>query len=128
MARCSGNRGGRSKVILAHHRVGETLVLTLEGNVACIRQSDLMDRFTEPFVEGLRNLILDMQGVEYIDSTAIGALVTLRSAVMARQGELVFAAVPSSVRNIFSIIRFNTLFRFFDGAEAALKALEGAGS
>ena len=105
---------------------GATLVLVVEGNVACIRQSDLMERFTAPFVDGLKNVVLDFGAVEYIDSTAIGALVNLRSAVAARGGELVFAAVPPAVRNIFSIIRFNTLFRFFEDDEAALGELEGA--
>jgi len=66
---------------------------------------------------------LDFGGVAYIDSTAIGVLVSLRSMAIERGGEVVFSALQPSVRNIFSIVRFDRIFRFFGTVDEALKAL-----
>lgn len=104
-------------------QAGDVLVVELSGELAGVRKEDLLAGIAAGFGPACRSIVLDLSAVAYMDSMAIGALVEVRSNAVARGGEVAFAALQPAVRQIFTIIRFDRIFRIFDEVDAAVLAV-----
>jgi len=69
-------------------------------------------------------LVLDMRAVEFVDSTGLGAIVSLMKR-LPPDGVLVIAAPRHPVRRLLQITGLDRLFRQFDTTEEALAAIGG---
>lgn len=76
----------------------------------------------EHIADGENRLILDLHKVEFIDSSSLGAIVSILKAV-GHDGELVLASVSGSVRELFKITRMDQVIDIFDDRDAATAAL-----
>ncbi len=71
--------------------------------------------------EGHRRLVIDFQKVEYFSSTAIGKLIVLHKALLARQGRLVLCAIDERVFEAFKITSFDRIFKIYPSEQEALQ-------
>jgi anti-sigma B factor antagonist len=67
-------------------------------------------------------VVVDMAGVEFMDSTALSALVRAKDALQEQGISLRLAAPSKPVERIFSITGFRDYFDIFPSLEAALAA------
>jgi anti-sigma B factor antagonist len=74
---------------------------------------------------GDRNLILDLTEVEFVDSTALGAIVAILKMVDA-SGHLLLCGAGETVRAMMEVTRMTRIFPMYDDAEAARAALANA--
>lgn len=87
-----------------------------------------VDSFREQFLgwwQGLpavRNVVVDLAGVDFLDSSGLGTLVALLKRVSERGGDLKVAGLQKKVRMVFEITRAYKVFDIFDNASEALKA------
>ncbi len=58
----------------------------------------------------VQNLEIDMAGVDYLDSSALGMLLLLKDRVTARNVKLSITKTSGSVRQILEIANFDKLF------------------
>lgn len=72
---------------------------------------------------GTKKIIFDLSGVTHIDSTGIGRFIAALNAVMRAGGKLAIAGAAGQVREGFRLTRLDTVFAFYDTAEAAQAAL-----
>ena len=82
----------------------------------------VMDKLVE---KGVRNLILDLNSVKYINSTGLGILLKYSDTFEGVEGHLVFCRVPSKVMLVMEMLGFNALFQIFADEAMALKFLGG---
>jgi anti-sigma B factor antagonist len=68
-------------------------------------------------------ILLDLAGVEYIDSTGIGELVSGFIKAQKQGQHLVLAGLSPKVRDIIKITNLQSVFEVYDSVEAAKKAL-----
>jgi N-acetylglucosaminyldiphosphoundecaprenol N-acetyl-beta-D-mannosaminyltransferase len=68
------------------------------------------------------HLIVNLGQAEFLDSSAIGALVELAKLSRNAGGELVLAAIPQHILFTLSLLRLDTFFTMFDDLYAALAA------
>ncbi len=73
--------------------------------------------------EGARNFILDFSGTGILDSTGLGSIFSLYRQVSPLNGQVVFASVSRSVREVVQLTRTYKVFRQFPSVEAAQEAL-----
>lgn len=59
---------------------------------------------------GVTRVELDLHGVDYIDSSALGMLLVLKEAVAKSQQQLVITNCSGSVRRILDVANFGKLF------------------
>jgi len=71
-----------------------------------------------------RNVVIDCQGVEFMDSSGLGALIALLKRVSEHGGDLKLARLPKKVRMVFEITRAYKIFQIFDTVEEALNACQ----
>ncbi|MEZ5064997.1 MAG: STAS domain-containing protein [bacterium] len=74
---------------------------------------------------GDRIIVLDLSRTEYIDSTALGALVSGFKAV-APDGRLVLCGISVAVETMLSITRMDRILPAFPDEESAREALAGS--
>jgi anti-sigma B factor antagonist len=71
---------------------------------------------------GINRFVLDLSGVDFIDSTGLGALVSALKA-SGPSGEVVVAGARDSVGTLFKLTRMDKVFRMFSRVGDAAAAL-----
>lgn len=69
------------------------------------------------------NAIIDLEKATFLNSTALGILITINSMFMAKDGKLILANVSKALENIFIITKLNLVFNISGTIEGALKEL-----
>ena len=70
--------------------------------------------------QGGGDLLLDLRQVNFMDSKAIGAMVSIRKAVTGRGGKLGLFGLHPNVEKIIRVVTLGTLFEIHPDLETAL--------
>ena len=71
----------------------------------------------------IKNVIIDLNQVEYLDSILIGAIIRLLQRAKQSGGQAVFCQACENMQNILSCIKVGTLWPLYDSREQAITAL-----
>lgn len=108
---------------LRHKTVGELGVIEIEGRLDASNATQLKDLVTNwPGKE--RRFVLDLSGMDFIDSTGLGSIVACLKSVTRKGGEIRIAALQAKPRMVFEITRVYKIFEIYDGVEAAIESFE----
>jgi anti-sigma B factor antagonist len=86
------------------------VLLALYGDVDLHIASELKDRITNAIDEGAEFLVLDLARVTFIDSMALGVLLSTQKRFQAKGGELRLVVPGSDLRRIFEITLLDQVF------------------
>ena len=70
---------------------------------------------------GHKKFLLNLAGVDYMDSDGMGELVRCYSVVRQRGGQMKLARLNQKVANLLQITRLNTLFEIYSEEQVALQ-------
>jgi N-acetylglucosaminyldiphosphoundecaprenol N-acetyl-beta-D-mannosaminyltransferase len=106
--------------------VGDKAVLTVKGRLDVNSQPVFAARADESIAElGRRgappHLIVNLEGVAFLDSSALGTLVGLAKRARDAGGDLWLAAVPAPLTRILALTRLDRFFETVPTVEAALR-------
>ena len=73
---------------------------------------------------GHKRFLLNLAGVDYVDSSGMGELVRCFSTVRQRGGEMKLVQVNKRVADLLQITRLNTLFEIYGEEQVALRAFQ----
>lgn len=82
---------------------GEVCVARIEGEIDTFTAPDLMAQLRGKMNHGCLNVVLDLAGVTYLDSSALGVIVWLSRALGPRGGRVVLAGPTGDVLRILEI-------------------------
>ncbi|MDH3499760.1 MAG: STAS domain-containing protein [Acidimicrobiia bacterium] len=71
-------------------------------------------------------VVVDLSGVEFMDSSALAALITTLKRAMEHGGDVILAGVSDAARIILELTRLDEVFTRAESREAALAQLKGA--
>src|SRR5215475_4968425 len=113
----------QAKVIMNVRKVSPTTsIIDVQGEVTAFAENVLTSAYTEANTPVTRNIILNFSGLEYMNSSGIGLLVTLLIRVN-RQKQRMFAfGLSDHYRNIFEITRLSDAIQVYDGEAEVLDA------
>ncbi len=72
--------------------------------------------------EGRNRLLINLAAVEYMSSSAIGALIAMGTKVKSRQGVVKMCGLQPDIQTMFTITQMDQLFDIRSTEEDALKA------
>ncbi|HET9495407.1 MAG TPA: STAS domain-containing protein [Chloroflexia bacterium] len=99
-----------------------TSIIDIEGDITGSVENELMEAYSEAGTPTTRNIVLNFGGLEYMNSTGIGLLVTLLIRVN-RQGQRMLAyGLSEHYQHIFELTRLTDAIGIFDSEAAALAA------
>jgi anti-sigma B factor antagonist len=99
-----------------------TAVLDIQGEINSYAESALMDAYNQSVSFGANAFILNFKGLEYMNSSGIGLLVTLLIRIQRQKQRLMAYGLSDHYRQIFELTRLNEAILIYDDEAAALKA------
>ena len=97
-------------------------VIEVKGDVTAACEGDLMEAFGEASGGATKVVGLDFSGLEYMNSSGIGLLVTLLVRANRNKQRLVAFGLTEHYRQIFSLTRLDDAIRLFDSEDDAFTA------
>jgi anti-sigma B factor antagonist len=113
------------KIATMYH--GEIAVLRCEGRIVLGEAPELRASLRSAWEGGAKRIVLDLTGVNYIDSSGIGELVSAYTTTRNSGGELVLAGLTKKVSDLLKITKLYTVFQVFETAETAEAAIASLG-
>ena len=98
---------------------GKTIV-AVGGEIDVYTAPKLRDKITELVADGVYDIVIDMEEVEFLDSTGLGVLVGGLKKVRAHDGSLQLICTQDRLLKIFRITGLAKVFVIHDSPEAAL--------
>lgn len=99
-----------------------SVVVEVVGDIDLHRSADFQRKLLELPLEKLQQIVVDLSGVPYMDSSGVASLVKLLARVRRGSGVLKLAALTPRVRSVFEITRLDTVFDIYPSREEALKS------
>ena len=113
------------KVTMSVRKAGDAAsIVEIQGEVTAFAENALMDAYTQASAGGVKVLILDFSGLDYMNSSGIGLLVTLLIRANRQGQNLLAVGLSEHYRHIFELTRLNEAIRIFDDEAAALAAVK----
>jgi len=108
--------------IQQREREGMT-ILELKGRITVGPEaSALREKITQLTSEGKRSLVLEMAGVDFIDSTGLGALVICATSLRKAGGQMKLVAVNRRNIELLLMTKLATVFELFADEQDAISS------
>jgi anti-sigma B factor antagonist len=98
---------------------GVTLV-QVEGQLIVGNRQELKELVQAALDRNERRILIDFSRTGYIDSSGLGALVSISKRVRETGGELRLSGLNEDLRSLFELTKLDTLFAITDTPEQAL--------
>jgi anti-sigma B factor antagonist len=103
--------------------IGDVTVVDISGRITIQEGADVFRDQTRDLIrQGRVRLVLNLQGVPYIDSTALGEIIRTYTSVIRKDGSVKLLNVSSQVHQLLVITRLLSVFDLFDAESEAVKS------
>jgi len=99
---------------------GGVTVVRVDGQLIVGNRQELKDLIQAAVDRGERRILVDFSGTGYIDSSGLGALVSIAKRVREVGGELRLSGLNEDLRSLFELTKLDTLFSIADTPQQAL--------
>jgi anti-sigma B factor antagonist len=106
---------------LAVHDRDGWAVLTVSGEIDIATAPSLRERLHALLAEDKRQIVIDLEDVGFLDSTALGVLVGVLKRARSEDGEVRIVCTQPRVRKVFEITRLDSAFDLFDSVDEAVR-------
>ena len=105
--------------------VAHVTILDIHGRIVLGEEiGDLRDAVHNLIAEGKKKIILNLAGVEYIDSSGVGELVSSFTTVRNSGGELKLLSLTKKVQDVLHVTKLYTVFDIKDDEFNAVKSFD----
>jgi anti-sigma B factor antagonist len=80
----------------------------------------LKDAIGEVLKNGTPRVVLDMEGISFVDSTGLGSVIAALKQIRSSQGDLRLAAPNQQVRVVLELTTLDRVFPYYSTVEEAL--------
>jgi anti-sigma B factor antagonist len=95
-------------------------VLQVEGQLIVGNRQELKELVQAALDKGERRLLIDFSRTGYIDSSGLGALVSISKKIREAGGELRLSGLNEDLRSLFELTKLDTLFAIAETPQQAL--------
>ncbi len=106
---------------LAVREEGGWTVLAVSGEIDIATAPSLREKLHALLADDRRNLVVDLDDVGFLDSTALGVLVGVLKRARTEGGELRIVTTQPRVRKVFEITRLDSAFDLCSTVEYAVR-------
>jgi anti-sigma B factor antagonist len=97
-------------------------VLAIRGRLDAVRVGTIREGVVSLTEQGNLNVVLDLAGLDWIDSSGVGLLVTLYKQTKTKGGNVVSACLQRQPQEIFRLLRLESAFKVYDTVDDAVAA------
>ena len=100
-------------------------VMRVSGRIDLVTSNTLKDSIRERLHEKRLFLVLNMERVDFINSSGLGALVSILKDVRLVNGRLILSNLAPYVQEIFEITQLSNVFEIFGTEQEAIDSFAG---
>jgi anti-sigma B factor antagonist len=105
--------------------VGDVTILDLKGKLTLGEGDTLLkDKVNSLILEGQKKLVMNLEGVPYIDSAGLGEIVRTYTTVSRQGGKLKLLHLTKRIQDLLSITKLLTVFETYETEEDAVRSFE----
>ncbi len=117
-----------AKVTMQVRTAGDTTsIIDIQGEITSFAENVLMDAYTQASGAGAKAIILNFEGLEYMNSGGIGLLVTMLIRANRQEQKLLAYGLTEHYQQIFELTRLNEAIQIYDSEADAVAAANGTG-
>jgi len=106
------------------HQQGDVTVVVIEGVIKVGESAQLFsETLTEIIDGGAGAVLIDMNGIDYVDSTGLGELVGYLQQFKTQGRHLALLRPQRRILNLLKLTKLDEVFQIFNDEEAAIGAL-----
>lgn len=110
------------KLRLESRPVGEVLIVQCFGRIISGNEVSALHAHVGDSIPKYPDIVLQFDGVEFIDSSGLGALMRLMQAARSKRGDLKLSGVPPNIRKTLEMTHLLSQFETYDAVEEAITA------
>lgn len=103
--------------------VSGVCVIKVTGDIDMYSAAEFRQAIKEALDPVAKDLIVDLTGVEYMDSSGFGALLGATRITKARGGQIVLVGCNEAITRMLNITRLDLVFPMSDNCEMAVDAV-----
>jgi anti-sigma B factor antagonist len=106
---------------------GDVTILDVKGRLTLGEGDTLLkDKINSLLLQGQRKLVLNLEGVPYMDSAGLGEVVRTFTTVSRQGGSLKLLNLTKRIQDLLSITKLLTVFDTFDSESEAVRSFTSA--
>lgn len=95
-------------------------IVEVTGEIDMLTSPQLREALIGLHDRGVTRMVVDLGGVDFLDSTGLGVLVGVLKRFRAHDGALLLAALHPNVHKVFEVTQLASVFPIFETADAAV--------
>jgi anti-sigma B factor antagonist len=108
-------------------QVGQVSVVEVSGKLTSLESGALNNSIAQLLKEGRKQILLNLSGLTYLDSSGIGELVRTYMSVIKRDGEMKVVGLTDKAEEILKITKLYQVFQEFQDERSALQSFPHGG-
>jgi anti-sigma B factor antagonist len=113
-------------MLIEERTAGDVTILDLKGKMTLGEGDELLkDKINSLLASGKKKLVLNLEGVPYIDSAGLGEIVRTYTTVSRQGGSLKLLNLTKRIEDLLSITKLLTVFETYDTETDAVKSFSG---
>jgi len=103
----------------------DVAVLTFKGDL--LGEPDttkIRDKIHSLVSDNIKKIVIDLGGVNYMNSSGLGTLISVLTTVRNSHGELILANVGGKVQNLFLITQLTKVFDSYETVDRAMASFK----
>jgi len=105
----------QANVVMNVRKINNTVsIIDIEGEVSAFAEDVLMEAYSEASLPTTRSIILNFNGLEYMNSSGIGLLVTLLIRVNRQKQRMLAFGLSDHYKHIFELTRLNEAIGIYE--------------
>jgi anti-sigma B factor antagonist len=105
---------------------GPVTIISLTGRLDLATGANLKEHVKDLLEKDRSNIHLNMKGIDFINSSGLGALVSIMKEIRLRKGRMTLSDLANYVQEIFEITQLSHIFELFTSEEEALGSYQPA--
>lgn len=106
-------------------RRGKIDIVTFSDNIInALSTDEIRNEINKLFINSNTRLIIDLKGVNYIDSSGFGCFLSIMKTARNNYGSLKFANAETRVKELFHILNLHTVFDIYDDLDECIKSFK----
>ena len=107
---------------------GAVTLLDVSGRLTSFETGALRDSISRLLKQGRKDIVLNLSGLQYLDSSGIGELARAYVTVVKQSGQMKVIGLSSKIEEVLKITQLYQVFPEFPDEEAALKSFPESGT
>ncbi|MBN1663952.1 MAG: STAS domain-containing protein [Deltaproteobacteria bacterium] len=95
-------------------------VVTVTGRMDAVSAPQYQEKLNEMIAGGTTAVVVDFDGLDYISSAGLRGILATAKALKVKGGQIRFANVKGTVKEVFEMSGFGSIFQVHDSVAAAL--------